>query len=246
MANPLRQQLAFKKRADLQQVIDTTVNVRDFSRLVEVIEADLSALGEGKMPQQWRQAPVDIKLRFGWAKASPGVPVVEGSASTSVVAVCQRCLEPFELALHAHLKLMLPPPDSTAEACDGYELWECDERQESPADIVEEALIMAMPFSALHEASDECSTVTDCAHSDENEVVQPFADLRSRMATAKKKSKGTSDLFRITGFCSQCADTRRAVFIFTMAVDTIIIYGEHHGGSKKSQNTFNARYAPVA
>lgn len=187
MANPLLERVAPKKRADLDQVIEIKGIINDFSRLAEVIEADLSALPEAKIPQQWRQAPVDIRLHFGWTEARPGVPVLEGHVSTSVMVVCQRCLDPFEFGLRTDLKLLLPQPGVSLAECDGYEVWESDEQDVRPADIIEEALIMALPFLALHESSDDCSMLIDAGQSDDGDTVQPFANLRSQMARAAKK-----------------------------------------------------------
>lgn len=187
MANPLLEYVAPKKRADIGQVIEINGSIEDFSHLTEVIEADLSALPDAKMPQQWRQAPVHIKLRFGWTEAHSGVPVLEGCVSASVMALCQRCLDPFELALSVELKLLLPQPGVTPAECDGYEIWESDEQDVRLADIIEEALIMAMPFSALHELSDDCSMLTEEGPADDRDTVQPFANLRSQMARAKEK-----------------------------------------------------------
>lgn len=186
MANPLLEYVAAAKRADIGQVIEIKGSIKDFSRLTEVIEADLSVLADAKMPQQWRQAPVDIRLRFGWMEAQPGVPVLEGCVSTPVMAVCQRCLAPFELALSTDLKLLLPQPGVSLAGCDGYEVWESDEQKIRLADIIEEALIMALPFSALHELSDDCCMSIDESLPDDRDTAQPFADLGSRMAKAEE------------------------------------------------------------
>ena len=72
--------------------------------------------------------------------------------------------------------------------CDGYEIWEFDENKVSPADIVEEALIMAMPLSALHESSDDCIAFSDDVHVDDSKTVRPFEDLRSLMANNDRKN----------------------------------------------------------
>lgn len=187
MTNPLLEHVLLKKRADIGQVIEIQGDILDFSRLVDVVEADLSALPEAKIPQQWRQAPVDIKLRFGWTEARPGIPVLDGHVATSVMAVCQRCLDPFELILKSELKLLLPQPGTSLVEFDGYEIWEYDEQDVRPADIVEEALIMAMPFSASHESSDDCSMLTDNGQPDDSKTVLPFADLKSLMTETEEK-----------------------------------------------------------
>ncbi len=170
------------------QVIETTGKIEDFQRLVGIVDADLSALPAARIPQQWRQAAVDITLHFGWIDDRPGVPALEGRVTATVAAVCQRCLAPFELALDTALKLLLPRSGTMPADCDGYEIWEFDENKVSPADIVEEALIMAMPLSALHESSDDCIAFSDDVHVDDSKAVRPFEDLRSLMANNDRKN----------------------------------------------------------
>ncbi len=182
MTNPLLQRRSPRELANRGQVIEITGKLDDFSRLVEIIEADLSLLKACDRPQKWRQAPVDIRLRYGWVEDLPGMPLLEGRLSTSVPAVCQRCLEPFEMAVATELKLLLPESRESTAAQDGYEVWEFDEREVRSADIVEEALIMAMPLSALHESSDECGVLAADHRSDDGDTIRPFAELKSLMA----------------------------------------------------------------
>jgi uncharacterized metal-binding protein YceD (DUF177 family) len=86
------------------------------------------------------------------------------------------------------MKLLLPQSGTMPAECDGYEIWEFDENTVSPADIVEEALIMAMPLSALHASSDDCKAVFDDGHVDDGKTVRPFEDLRSLMANDDRKN----------------------------------------------------------
>ena len=85
-------------------------------------------------------------------------------------------------------KLLLPQSGTMPAACDGYEIWEIDENTVSPADIVEEALIMAMPLSALHVSSDDCVAFYDDGRVDDSKTVRPFEDLRSLMANDDRKN----------------------------------------------------------
>jgi hypothetical protein len=182
MANPLLEPVPPADLANIGQVIETKGKVEDFKRLVEIVDADLSVLPEGSIPQQWRQATVDITLRFGWIDARPGVPALEGRVATKLAAVCQRCLGSLVISLDTTMKLLLPQSGVTPAECDGYEIWEFDENTVRPADLVEEALIMAMPLSALHESSDDCKALINDEQADESKTVRPFEDLRSLMA----------------------------------------------------------------
>ncbi len=173
--------------ANRRQVIESTNKISDFSRLSEIIMADLRNLPDEKMPQQWRQVPVDITLRFGWIEARPGIPAVEGAVATRVPAVCQRCLGPVELPLDVVLRLLLPQAGMSSAEYEDFEVWECDEHDVRPADIVEEALIMALPFSALHRP-DDCSAMPEPGQVGEIRKIRPFEDLKSLMAQADEKN----------------------------------------------------------
>ncbi len=152
--------------------------------MVEIIEADLGTLGRPFLPQEWRHAPVDIRLQFGWADVQKTLPALTGRVATEVVAVCQRCLEPFEMPVVADLDLLLMRADGGDIGNDGQEVWEIEEETIRPLDLIEEALIMAMPFSALHETAEQCEAAPAVENSG-GETVRPFADLKAQMDDGK-------------------------------------------------------------
>ena len=179
MASPMLKSATPKDLADRSYTIERPGKIDDFGRLVEVIEKDLEDQGKQDLPQTWRQAPVDIKLRFGFTDVWPGIPSLEGELSTTVAAVCQRCLEPFDMALSTKIRLLFPKREGSVSGNEEYEVWELDEETVTPADIVEEALIMAMPFSTLHATSKDCSMWPEESEEDTPDTVRPFADLKS-------------------------------------------------------------------
>ena len=68
----------------------------------------------------------------------------------------------------------------SAFADESLEVWELDDETICPADVVEEALIMAMPFAAMHEDPAACREF-DTASSDEVQTTKPFAGLKSQL-----------------------------------------------------------------
>jgi hypothetical protein len=181
MANPLTDRALPAQLAAIGQVIETKGKLSDLHRLREVVEADLASLASAVKPKKWRHAPIDIRLAFGWADARRQIPALEGQISARIDAVCQRCLEPFELSLNAQLKLLLLMPDGEATAFEKYEIWETAEDTVRPLDIVDEALIMAMPLSPAHDDSTMCGPLAEKLRSDEPGTNRPFADLKSQM-----------------------------------------------------------------
>jgi uncharacterized metal-binding protein YceD (DUF177 family) len=79
--------------------------------------------------------------------------------------------------------LFLKSADATTEQGD-FEIWEVEGNAIRPLDIVEEALIMALPLSAVHPSRDECGPLTDNVTDEKIETVRPFMDLRAQMNKA--------------------------------------------------------------
>jgi uncharacterized metal-binding protein YceD (DUF177 family) len=181
MANPLTDRARPSQLAESGQVIETKGKLSDLLRLREAVEADLAKLPPAIRPKKWRHAPIDIRLAFGWADARQQIAALEGQISARIDAVCQRCLEPFELSLNAQLKFLLPTPDGEATALEEYEIWETAEDTVRPLDIVDEALIMAMPYSPTHDDIAKCGPLAENLQPEETKTVRPFAGLKSQM-----------------------------------------------------------------
>jgi len=150
-------------------------------RLAEIVREDLGSVAAEKRPRGWQAAPVNIRLGFVWADARREIPALEGEISTNIAAVCQRCLEPFDLPLNTTLKMLLLKSAEAATTQDEYEIWEVEGDAVRPLDIVEEALIMAMPLSAVHPSRELCGSLAKTVTEEEKKTVRPFADLRSQM-----------------------------------------------------------------
>jgi len=191
MSNLLRDRRPVTELAAVGQVIEFAELISTFKGLATVLEVDLAALDPDKIPSAWRESCVSGALQFGFADAAGRIPKLTGSADANVAAVCQRCLEPFELKLCIEPDLLLLDADEVAEGFEDLEVWELEEQAVRPQDIVEELLIMAMPLSAMHDNMNECKALLS-ADSSVDEVIEklvnPFADLRSQMKQKEKDS----------------------------------------------------------
>jgi len=179
MGNPLKDRTPPAELAKSGQVIDLKENLSSFVRLVGIVEDDFRAYADGRAPANWRQLPVTIRLRFEWADVQREYPAVEGSVSATIPAVCQRCLQPFELSLKAPLRLLFADGNEITGADGQYDVWELDEPVVCPLELVEEALIMAMPLAASHGIETMCGAVEGSTSAGNKEFVRPFADLKS-------------------------------------------------------------------
>jgi uncharacterized protein len=189
MANPLLENVLPADLADRGQVIEKAGEVGDFERLVEAVEEELQGSDDAGRPRNWRHWPVEVALRFGRLDGEAGRPRVSGAVTTSLPLVCQRCLACFELPLEVSIDLVLVASgESGAEYADeaGSEVWELQSDTIRVADIVEEALIMALPLAPVHRSREECGPLAGRIGQDKAETARPFADLRSQMDKARE------------------------------------------------------------
>ncbi|HSG98069.1 MAG TPA: DUF177 domain-containing protein [Woeseiaceae bacterium] len=182
MGNPLRDRRTAAEWAAGSQVIEFADKLSNFEQLSVIVEADLAALADDRLPAGWRDAVVAGRLEFGFADAQRTLPCVTCRVTTTVDAVCQRCLNMFELPLQAEVDLLLLGFDQDADGYDEFEVWELEDRFLRPQDIVEELLIMAMPLAAMHTESAACKVLSSGEDVGAEEMTTPFAALREQMA----------------------------------------------------------------
>ena len=180
MGNPLQDRRAPQELAASGQVIEIADVISSFARLAEIVEADLGALNPDKLPPDWRDASVAGQLGFSFIDTQEGIPALDGQVAVTIDAVCQRCMQPFRLPLEANLRLIFAAQQSVSSDGDEYEVWELDGDELCPADLIEEALIMAIPYVAMHDNDAGCSMVV-AAKEKADKTTMPFANLRSQM-----------------------------------------------------------------
>lgn len=183
MANPLLDRALPEHLAEQRQTIDRVDKLSTLERFAAIVEADLGALPDGKIPPGWRDSPVTIRLEFGFADVGKRLPQLTGTVAARLYAVCQRCLEPCEIQLEESLKLLLVEQGSAATEGAGYEAWELDDTLLRPLDVVEETLIMALPMSPMHVSIEACGPLVEQIGSKPaaTDTVRPFADLKARI-----------------------------------------------------------------
>jgi uncharacterized metal-binding protein YceD (DUF177 family) len=180
MGNPLQDRRAPLELAASGQVIEISNKISYFQGLAEIVEADLGALDPDKLPPGWRDAIVVGRLSFGFVAAHGQVATLMGQVAVTIHAVCQRCLRPCVLPLQVELRLLFGDESLSGESDDGFEVWDLDDGEVCPADLIEEALIMAIPLVAMHDDDAACISVPV---SDEKvqRMATPFASLKARL-----------------------------------------------------------------
>ncbi len=179
MGDPLRDRHLARDLAEKGQILEIFEEIGGFAGLSAAIAADLAALDADARPRDWRASRVVGKLSFGLAEGPGQRLILEGRLEARIAAVCQRCLTAFEWPLESDLCLQLSVPGEAPGAHGNYELWELDDAWLRPIEIVDEALIMAMPLSAKHQEPADCIDIAPDRES--AELVTPFASLRAQI-----------------------------------------------------------------
>lgn len=186
MANLLLDPVAPDYLARRNQVIESVEKLSTFERLADIVREDFDALAADRIPADWQQSPVTIRLQFGWADARERLPELRGVATARVPAVCQRCLEPCTLSLSADFRMLLLDSRNAQSVNDALDVWGVDENKLRPLDVVEEMLVMEMPMAAMHESLDDCIRLPDPVSDDRtDDTVRPFADLKARIKQSR-------------------------------------------------------------
>ena len=186
MANPLLDRVQPAELAERRQIVEFEGKVDDFERLTSIVDADLAALEAPLRPARWAEKPVSVRLAFSWLDADRKVPSVTGAASTVLSAVCQRCLEPFEMPVDTTFNILFSDDeqdDAELEA-PGFESWTLDDGAARLHDIVAESLVMALPLAPVHSAAADCGPLAGSLTRAAAETTRPFADLRAQMKKA--------------------------------------------------------------
>ncbi len=178
MGNPLLDRKSPPEWLASMQVIEFSEKISFFERLSSALEKELSALVDAEYPADWRDAPVSGRLEFR-ASATSGRRVhLDIEASADAWLVCQRSLQAFVQTLKVRLGVELVRLDEDVPA--ELDTWELEEPTLRPVDIVDEALVMALPLSPMQENS-ACPATAAEEPEEREDTIKPFADLRAQM-----------------------------------------------------------------
>ncbi|MGI9219542.1 MAG: YceD family protein [Woeseiaceae bacterium] len=184
MGNPLQQRRTPEDFAANAEIIEISGKIGDFRQLAEIAEADLAALNADMIPAGWREHEVRGELRFDFLGAQDRLPALRGELTATIDAVCQRCLAPFELPLRSELRLLFGGETAIEKDGEEFEVWELEGDDMTVAELVEEALIMAIPFVPMH-AGDKTCVAAGEADAAAEKMTLPFAELRAQMEKEK-------------------------------------------------------------
>lgn len=127
---------------------------------------------------------VDYELSF--APGPGGAVAVTGRLEARLEATCQRCLRPFTLELEVPVGVLLEAGGETGSD------WEATVATASLAELIEEELLLALPFQPRHPQPDCAPDEADSGGTGEGaggESQRPFAGLREALDAARRGGK---------------------------------------------------------
>jgi uncharacterized protein len=130
--------------ADREGVLSGELQLSKLTRLVGMLHSDAGS--------------VRASLKFGQRR--DGALEVELTYTAAVVLTCQRCLEPFSHELAGRVNVVLADAESAPDTVpEGYEPFELADGRFSPAELIEDELIVSMPLAPKHEQLADCGSV---------------------------------------------------------------------------------------
>lgn len=99
-----------------------------------------------------------VCVDISFSKNNKGVQRINGELKAQLKVLCQRCLEPMEIPVCAELKLELTDTLAAEPRIqDNYEPLLVTAESLSLVELVEDELLLALPFSPMHPEG-ECAT----------------------------------------------------------------------------------------
>ncbi len=191
MAKPLTAAVPLATLASGPQVIEIKENISGFSRLSEALSREFAAVDSAHWPANWDQEQVTGQISFDRADAQSAELAADVAVTVQVPQVCQRCLDAYREQLAVETKLIFVR-DAEAPERDGFENWELEDDKLRPLDLVDELLVMALPFAALHDEA-SCRRTSAATGAVSEEPLRPFADLRAQMEAASEPGEPEED-----------------------------------------------------
>jgi uncharacterized protein len=167
---------------------DDGSKLRDVSILADEGTAVVVEIPVTRMTRLLRElsAPTGIARGTVSFARERGFAVADVQVTADVSLVCQRCLKPMVMYIEAGSRVFLPHSEAAAERVpDDAELMIAPDGRLKMSELIEEDLLLALPFAPLHPEDARCGQRDEPAPSpdgtDDENVQRPFAALGDLM-----------------------------------------------------------------
>ncbi len=123
------------------------------------------------------EGEVEIDLRF-YRHGEYGIPCVAGTVAATLTALCQRCLRPMDVTIQKTLALELVPTVDAPGRLEGFEPYGLAEEQVRLSELVEDELILSLPFLPMHPPQGCTAAASDAEDGASARRDNPFAVLQ--------------------------------------------------------------------
>jgi uncharacterized protein len=130
--------------AERDGVLRGTLELGKLTRLVGMLSSDVGSVRASLRFSQRRDGWIGAELEY----------------VASVDLTCQRCLVPFRYDFAGRVSLVLADAESLPAAVpEGHEPVELEEGRLSPAQLIEDELIVSIPFAPKHARAADCGSL---------------------------------------------------------------------------------------
>lgn len=132
---PLPRQVDVRKLAQAERQISALEPLASFTRFCDLLAGNVG----------------EISIDLAFYVSEEGVRAVDGSVRGEVGVICQRCLGPMTVALDSRFSVGVVWSDEEARnLVRRLEPWELGEAPHDLLELVEDELIMSLPFVSYH------------------------------------------------------------------------------------------------
>ncbi|MEX0950995.1 MAG: YceD family protein [Gammaproteobacteria bacterium] len=134
---------------------------------------------------------VDYRLEF--SRHADGFEQITGQYHADVMVTCQRCMQPMAVELGTDIRLVVVAADTRAQQLpEDFEPLQQTTAAPDLVTLIEDEVLLALPFAPLHRAEDCKAVAAESAHTPDAESgaprQQPFAELDKLLQSAKKSA----------------------------------------------------------
>jgi uncharacterized protein len=175
-STPLPRQVDVRKLVAADAEILAREPLRNFTRLVGMLEAS--------------SGDVEVKLHFHTDES--GCKCIDGTVRADVTVLCQRCMQPLQLPIESTFAVAAVWSDDEAGRLPKHlEPYIVGEGLQDIRDLIEDELILCIPYASYHE-QDDCagncrSIATEIDEEEQTEKPNPFKVLEQLKPGSKLK-----------------------------------------------------------
>ncbi len=153
----------------------------------EQIQGRLKLTAFRRLPETVLNRQAELGYRLSFYVDEAGARVVDAEIEAGLIMDCQRCLKPVAVPVHNRTLLAVTASDEKIQSLDEkYEPLPSDSDELSLIQLLEDELLLAMPFSPLHPKA-ECAGKQELDKINAEARPGPFAALAALASEADRK-----------------------------------------------------------